>query len=202
MKLSIEKYEGYANTPVFKLDYEGIKFDKPLLVPINDGDTAWYLSFNYDRSVLNYRLLCKMRRDGNSNFGYKVAGYESGWASRVSVINKQLNYAYADVCSRGVELDKLLYLIHEKYVGDVFLYMREDDTDVEYCIEPYFKDQHDNYCTDCDYLILHTVEPGFVEIALHHLTGHEDMYVWPDGDVHYDSMPSWKSDDCVYYPAK
>ena len=180
MKLSINAYEGYANTPEFIIDYGDIKFDKPLLVPINDGDTAWYLSCNYDRSVLNYRLLCKMRRDGNTNFGYPEGGYESGWSSRVSVINKHLGYKYVDVSQRGIELDKLLYLIVDKYVGDVFLCMREDDTDVEYCIEPYFKDQHDNYCTDCDYLILHTVEPGFVEIALHHLVGHQDMYVWPD----------------------
>ena len=206
MKLFTEKYEGYANTPTFRLDYEGVEFGDPVIIPRDCGNCAWFIAFSYDKSVLNYRLLCKARSHGNPHYGCPEGGYESGWSSRVAVINKQFNYAYADVSSRGIELDKFLNIIALQYVGDVFITMRETDTDLEYVIEPYFADKHDSYFLgeheDDVFTILHTNEPGFVEIALYHLTGHEDMYVWPDGDVHYEAMPSWKSDDCVHYPAK
>jgi hypothetical protein len=177
MKLSINKHEGYANTPEFVIDFGDIKFDAPLVVPFGTNGDAWYLAFTYDLSVLNYRLLCEHRINGNTNYGYPEGGYDSGWSSRASVINKQLGYHYVDVSQRGIELDKLLYLVHDKYVGDVFLARRENATDVEYCVEPYFKDQHDNYYTKCNYIILHTADPDFIEKAMMHLTHSKDMYV-------------------------
>lgn len=180
MKLSVNKYKGYANTPEFKIDYGNPEFDAPVITPREGvcGGTwgAWFTAFTYDKCVMSYRMLCGTRVDGNVNFGYPEQGYPSGWSSRASVINKVFGYKYVDVSNYGIELDKLLYLIHEKYVGDVFMYKRENGTDVEYAVEPYFKDQHDHYCLDCDHLILHTIEPGFIEIALKHLTGDNNMY--------------------------
>lgn len=178
MKLSIELHDGYANTPEFKIDWGTIEFDAPHIIPlpdVNGHGRAWYLAFNYDLSILNYRALCEFKTDGNTNFGYPEGGYASGWSSRVSCVNKDLGYNYVDVSQRGIELDKLLYMIKDKYVGEVFIAKRENATDKEYVIQPYFHEKHGKYMTELNYMTIHTIEPEFVELCLSWLTGSTDM---------------------------
>jgi hypothetical protein len=179
MKLSVQAFPHFANTPKFTVDFGHQEFDPPTIIPMGGSSTqAWFISFNYDLSVMDYRLLCEKRQQGNVNYGYSEAGYKSGWASRVSVINKQLGYAYVDVSGRGVELDKFIYLVADKYVGDVYLCRTENDTDLEYHVAPYIKDKVESYPAG-NSLILHTAEPDFVTRALNFLVGTESKYVGP-----------------------
>ena len=179
MKLSINAYAGYANMPEFTIDYGEMVFDQPLIIQTGDNnDRAWYLSFNYDLSVLNYRRLCKKREDANTNFGYKEHGYhyESGWSSRASVVNQQFGFKYVDISQRGIELDKLLYMIHNRYVGEVYLAVRSNTVDHEYVVVPFLKSKIDSYDLERKHLIIDTIEEDFVERALSFLTGVPNMY--------------------------
>jgi len=152
-------------------------------------------------AVVNYRMLCKERSAGNPNFGYPEAGYDSGWSSRSGVLNKHFGYCFIDIGPGfGIEPGKLLPLLKKKYVGDVFLAVRENGTDIEYTVAPYYSDKDYAYPLDKPHLIVNTSVDAFVEIAEHYLVDTTDnLYVWPDGEMCTGTPYAWKSDDYICY---
>jgi len=122
----------------------------------NNNVASAYITSVYDSGMTKYGSY-HIDRSGNPGYGgnfYVGAGecgesplvgrnykFESGWSSRVNVMNDLFGTTLTEAThGKGIDIFNLIGIINEQYEGKVYLSFNITDSDIDYSINPYDED--------------------------------------------------------------
>jgi len=114
------------------------------ITSVYDSGMTKYGSFHVDRSGnpgYGGKFFIGADECGESPLVGRTYEFESGWSSRVSVMNNLMGTTLTEA-SHGIGIDifTLIGLVNEQYEGKVYLNLNITDHDIDYSINPYDED--------------------------------------------------------------